>query len=78
MRSGTLFLVLFLSASSVAFADESPAMQLAKRVATMENSRDLPSRAVWLSNRVIQNSRGLAYVRTRASKKKSRSQSIKN
>jgi hypothetical protein len=78
MHSGTLFLVLFLSASGVAMADESPAMQIAKRVAIMENSRDLPSRAVWLSNRVAHNSRELAYVRAKASKKKSRPQSIKN
>lgn len=77
MRS-TLILTLLL-ASSVAMAQDgsSRVMQLAKRVAAMENSRDLPSRAVWLSNRVIKNSRDLAYVRSKPAKKK-RPQTSKN
>ena len=32
-------------------------LQLAKRVATLENSDDVPSRAFWLSRRCINNSK---------------------
>lgn len=53
-------LVAALVASSVAHAIpeepsttelDSPALQLAHRVAAMENGKDLPSRAVWLSKK---------------------------
>lgn len=67
----TGFLTLSTS-SQAADLGLSRAMQLAKRVAAMENSKDLPSRAVWLSNRVVKNSRSLAYqvVKSKASKKR--------
>lgn len=61
------FLVLgFLVSTTVAHAypnqpqsveENSPALQLARRVAAMENSKDLPSRAVWLGKKAAQNSR---------------------
>jgi hypothetical protein len=81
MRS-TILMITLLIASTQAFAHDSEdrVMIMAKRVAAMENSRDLPSRAVWLSNRVIRNSRDLAYIPSKASNKKGgkRPQTIKN
>jgi hypothetical protein len=73
-------MIALLVTSTSAFAHDGRVMQLAKRVAAMENSRDLPSRAVWLSNRVIRNSRDLAFISTKAPAKKNskRSQTIKN
>lgn len=69
-----------MASSAFAHAGEDRVVVMAKRVAAMENSRDLPSRAVWLSNRVIRNSRDLAYVAPKASAKKSskRLKTIKN
>jgi hypothetical protein len=81
MRS-TILVITLLMASTSAFAHdgEDRVVIMAKRVAAMENSRDLPSRAVWLSNRVIRNSRDLAYIPSKASDKKNakRPQTIKN
>lgn len=67
-------------APAFAHASEDRVVIMAKRVAAMENSRDLPSRAVWLSNRVIRNSRDLAYMPSKASGKKNakRPQTVKN
>lgn len=76
-----VFLMSFLLSATVAQASESmdsPAMRLAKRVAAMENQRDLPSRAVWLSHRVAKNSRDLAYTRTKGSKNSKPAPSMKN
>lgn len=78
----TILVITLLMASTTAFAHEGEdrVVTMAKRVAAMENSRDLPSRAVWLSNRVIRNSRGLAYVPAKAEDKKNskRPQTIQN
>lgn len=73
-----------LTSSAFASGNEgnstSLALLLAKRVAAMEKSRELPSRAVWLSNRVISNARSLAYVRAKTGSKdsKKRPETIKN
>lgn len=55
----------------------SRALKIAKRVADHENHGDLPSRAVWLSQRVIKNSKAIAYQQkpTAGSKAKKRTQS---
>jgi hypothetical protein len=68
--SSTLFLTITLfslSASAFAIPQQptpesvpSPALQIARRVAAMENDKDLPSRAVWLGKKVALNTR-LAY-----------------
>lgn len=42
------------------FEESSPALQLARRVASMENSKDLPSRAVWLGKQAAHTTQ-LAY-----------------
>lgn len=54
--------------------------QIARRVAQLENQKDLPSRAVWLSNRVIDNDRSLAYFEEGKPKAhaKKRSATVKN
>ena len=72
----SLFLGLLLGGStfaSEAAPDTSRGLLLARRVARMENQKDLPSRAVWLSNRVVRNSRSLAFhqeAKPKASKKR--------
>lgn len=75
MRSTILTIALFIASSSAfAHGGQDRVVIMAKRVAAMENSRDLPSRAVWLSNRVIRNNRDLAYISSKpASKKASKS-----
>jgi hypothetical protein len=50
----------FANPVQVPVEETSPALQLARRVATMENSKDLPSRAVWLGRKVASNAR-IAY-----------------
>ena len=66
MNSSSLLLIpLFLSLSASAFAipeqpsreTPSPVLQIARRVASMENEKDLPSRAVWLGKKVALNTR---------------------
>jgi len=59
----TIILSATFLLSSAAFANVSPpdeslsrALQVARRVASMENEHDLPSRAVWLGQRVAKNS----------------------
>jgi len=86
LRIITLTATIGFLLTSSAFAEEnegkgsSLALLLAKRVAAMEKSRELPSRAVWLSNRVISNTRSMAYVRAKNSSKgpKKRSETVKN
>jgi hypothetical protein len=65
MKTLSYLLVLF-SLTGTASANVSPpaeiqsrALQLARRVAAMENGHDLPSRAVWLGQRVAKNSERL-------------------
>lgn len=77
--------LLSLFLGFTAFGSEIPepaharAFVLAKRVAAMENSKDLPSRAVWLGNRVVSNSRSLAFVNAKTEKNpKKRPASQKN
>jgi hypothetical protein len=62
----TFFLLLAVFAFGSAHAapaqpdpveESSPALQLARRVASMENSKDLPSRAFWLSRIAARNTR---------------------
>ena len=70
MKKISLFAFSLLVISSSAFAvpmqpspveeDNSPALQMARRVASMENDKDLPSRAVWLGKKAASNTR-LAY-----------------
>lgn len=48
-------------ATETAPAQTSRALKIAKRVADNENHGDLLSRAVWLSQRVIKNSKAIAY-----------------
>lgn len=59
-------------AAGAAYADEAPnqsrGFQLARRVATLENQKDVPSRAMWLSTRVVKNSRELAFHQEEAPK----------
>lgn len=88
MRSLAIFqFMLFLPAAAVASTSSevpqptsSRALTIAKRVAENENQGDLPSRAVWLSQRVVKNQKTLAYSEKSAPQKpKKRSQnSIKN
>jgi hypothetical protein len=65
VRTG-LFLSILLGFSTSALASQpkqeenSLGLQMAKRLASMENSRDLPSRAVWLSQRVAKNALSIA------------------
>ena len=49
--------------------EPSPALLLARRVASMENSKDLPSRAVWLS-RIAAHSTRLAMQTKQIARKK--------
>jgi hypothetical protein len=88
MRSVAIFQILILM-PAVAFASTSSevfqptssrALTIAKRVAENENQGDLPSRAVWLSQRVVKNLKTLAYSeKPTPQKSKKRSQnSIKN
>ncbi|MGZ3651149.1 MAG: hypothetical protein ACXVB9_06235 [Bdellovibrionota bacterium] len=75
---------ILLASSTAAFAvpvqpapveEVSPALQMARRVASMENGKDLPSRAVWLGKKAARNSR-LAYglkTETKHAKKKTSS-----
>lgn len=61
-----IFLTLFIAGLAQANQSNpvetySRALQQAKRVAVMENGRDLPSRAFWLSQRVVANSKSIAY-----------------
>lgn len=44
--------------------------QQAKRVATLENQQDIPSRAYWLSTRLVKNIKKLSYKETKAKKSK--------
>jgi hypothetical protein len=67
---------ILLSASAYAvpsqpapFEESSPALQLARRVASMENNKDLPSRAVWLGKKAAKTSQ-LAYKSKRKAAKK--------
>jgi len=59
---------LILSSTAIAYPEQpspqagpSPALQMARRVASMENERDLPSRAVWLGRKVAHSSRMASY-----------------
>jgi hypothetical protein len=70
MRTTSLLSAALLLGASSAFAipaqpvsppASSPALLIARRVAAMENNRDLPSRAVWLGKKAAQNTR-LAYT----------------
>ncbi len=75
----TVFFILSLSlAGAASFAQVTPpqetlsrALQQARRVASMENDNDLPSRAVWLGQRVAKNSEKLAVKDQPKKKKKS-------
>lgn len=73
----TVAIVAGIFASSLAFANVTPpeetlsrALQQARRVASMENEQDLPSRAVWLGQRVAKNSIKLANKELPKAKKK--------
>jgi|GEM_PF-5456794 len=75
----TVILSAIFFACSPAFANVSPpteslsrALQVARRVASMENDHDLPSRAVWLGQRVAKNSIKLATKYQPKQKKKGR------
>ncbi len=66
MKFGILMIGLGLIAGASARATVTPpselpsrALQQARRVAAMENGQDLPSRAVWLGQRVARNSEKL-------------------
>ena len=74
--------VASVSASAIAATNQpapveesSPALQLARRVAAMENSKDLPSRAVTLGQRAAKNSK-LALRSPGTPKKKKKPTSI--
>ena len=62
-----ILLISLLSGSAFAAVDQnsddgiSRAFQQAQSVAVMENGRTLPSRALWIGQRVVQNSKALAY-----------------
>lgn len=75
----TIILCALFLTSSLAFANVTPpdeslsrALQVARRVASMENDHDLPSRAVWLGQRVAKNSIKLASKDNTKGKKKTR------
>lgn len=74
MLVGLLSISAQASVSVQTESDESLAVQIARRVAAMENSKDLPSRAVWLTSRVAKNSKALAL---QASKEQSRKKPAK-
>ena len=52
------------------FEENSRALQLARRVATMENYKDLPSRAVWLGKKAAKSTRLAFKAKATKSKKK--------
>lgn len=67
MNHTALLAIVLLAVSAPAFAlpeqpspavvDPSPVLQIAHRVASMENEKDLPSRAVWLGKKAALNTR---------------------
>jgi len=67
MNHAALLAIALLAVSAPAFAlpehpspalsNPSPGLQIARRVASMENEKDLPSRAVWLGKKAALNSR---------------------
>lgn len=83
-RTLLLSALLFTAGIPFAVADEeagtSRAFQVARRVAQLENQKDVPSRAVWLSNRVVKNSRSLAFHQEEAPKAraKKREEAVEN
>ncbi len=56
----------------------SRALQQAKRVASMENEKDLPSRAFWLSRRVAKRAKLVCQQKISANQLKKKSRVIKN
>ncbi len=85
MKTIILSTILSFCAGTAAFANVSNsheetlsrALQQARRVATMENDQDLPSRAVWLGQRVAKNSVKLA-VKSQPKLKKKNPTSVQN
>ena len=64
------YVALFSLLACPAFASQSEGKEdlvvhLARRVASNESERGLPSRAVWLGNRVVKNSKALAVRESR-------------
>lgn len=53
----TLAIPAFAAAVQATEGTPSRALQQSRRVASMENDKDLPSRAVWLGHRVAKNSK---------------------
>jgi hypothetical protein len=79
MKQLLLIFVMTFGFGLSSFANVAPpqeslsrALQQARRVASMENDHDLPSRAVWLGQRVAKNSVKLARKDLSKAKKKDR------
>jgi hypothetical protein len=76
-----IFLISFFLGTAHAAVNQaqpdalSRALQQAKRVAVMENGRDLPSRAFWVSRRVVANTKAIAYQTPKSSSKVSKKSS---
>jgi hypothetical protein len=79
MRSLIVFLATFPVIAFATTQKETPvysrALQQAKRVAVMENGKDLPSRAYWLGSRVVKKSKSVSFQSPQNQKSKS---SVKN
>jgi hypothetical protein len=83
MRNAALYIILTLipvvgfastTNSPTAPQQSSRALKIAKRVAENENQGDLPSRAVWLGQRVVKNAKSIAYQKPAPAKNKKRSE----
>jgi hypothetical protein len=80
MKQAFLLTALLLGFGTSSFGNVAPptqetlsrALQQARRVASMENDHDLPSRAVWLGQRAAKNSAKLALKDLSKTKKKPR------
>ncbi len=84
MRNAALYFILTLlpvaglastTNAPTAPAPSSRALKIAKRVAENENQGDLPSRAVWLSQRVVKHAKSIAYQKPAPVKNKKRADS---
>ena len=73
----TACLSLLLGSTAMAGEAHSLGFVIAKRVAATENTRE-PSRALWLSTRVVTNARSLAAVTPVKADKNQKNRAVKN
>lgn len=79
MRSCTLFLALLTAPAAFASPESSSlALQLCKRVVSQKELQEMPSRAVWMSQRVATKARALAFHEEKSNKNKKPNRSLQN